>query len=714
MRSWKTFFINGIFAGNCLLVFLLVAEEFVVIPHWLQVAGRMHPLILHFPLVLIILSVLWEGFFMRQLQQPSGEKIGDALMISTAGFTMITAVMGMILSREPGYEQDSISWHKWGGIILSIGCMAWYSFRGAIRANNGFLVSSGIVTLLTLVITGHEGASITHGDNFLLAPVTKDKVKLKVNIEEAKVYADIIHPILESKCLGCHNSKKAKGELVMETAAGLYKGGKNGILWDSAANEFGLLLQRLHLPLDDKKHMPPKGKMQLTPEEATLLALWIKKGADTANRYLALDPSDSIRILAAQYFTTGTEEEYTFPAAPEKTIQSLNNHYRLVAQIAAESPALQVSFFGASQYKSSDLNELLAVKQQVVSMHLNKIPVTDKDLEIIGQFPELRELNLSFTDITDTGLNSLLTLKSLNHLSLSGTHITAAGLKKLQALKKLKKLYCWSTTVPETEIAGLRKIMPETDIEYGYSGDTVRIRLNPPIIENEEMILTGATALRLKHFVNGVDIRYTLDGQEPDSINSPKYDGKTEINSAVTLRTKAFKNGWLSSETISRSFFKVGLAPDSVYLKYDPDPAYKGKGARTLFDAIKGDNNFRNGLWLGFKDKPMDLVIQFNEPKQVSSVNISGLVDIGSYLMPPAEIQVWGGVQGSPLRLLSTIKPKQPVKDTAGYQISYPSVFKPATVTQMRLVVRSVNPLPKWHNGKGEKGWFFADEVFIQ
>ena len=40
---------------NCLLIFLVIMENRVVVPSWLQVAGRMHPLVLHFPIVLILL-----------------------------------------------------------------------------------------------------------------------------------------------------------------------------------------------------------------------------------------------------------------------------------------------------------------------------------------------------------------------------------------------------------------------------------------------------------------------------------------------------------------------------------------------------------------------------------------------------------------------------------------------------------------------------------
>jgi uncharacterized membrane protein len=126
MRSWKTFFFNTIFTGNCLLVFILLAEDHIIVPHWLQVGGRMHPLILHFPLVLIFLSVVWEFFFSARKKDLAFISIGDGLLLLTAFATMVTAIMGMLLSREPGYDADAIWLHKWGGVVLSLLILAWY------------------------------------------------------------------------------------------------------------------------------------------------------------------------------------------------------------------------------------------------------------------------------------------------------------------------------------------------------------------------------------------------------------------------------------------------------------------------------------------------------------------------------------------------------------------------------------------------------------
>jgi len=81
-----------------------------------------------------------------------------------------------------------------------------------------FFVLKLIDSLLVLIITGHLGGTLTHGDGFLTKGfngISKDSsasVKKSIpNVQEAIVYSDIIQPILIDKCGGWHSAKKQKG-----------------------------------------------------------------------------------------------------------------------------------------------------------------------------------------------------------------------------------------------------------------------------------------------------------------------------------------------------------------------------------------------------------------------------------------------------------------------------------------------------------------------
>ena len=481
MQRWKNIIFNTTFALNILLLFLFIFDNRLHVPPWLQVVGRMHTLFLHFPIVMLALCIFWELFSgYKKAYIGVKAEIGDELLLAAAFTSVITALMGLFLSREDGYTADLLVWHKWGGVFISFLSLAWYVFRVKVRQMKAALLTTALAALVMIIVTGHLGADITHGQDFLLAPVTPEKQKPVVLFEDAEVYANMVQPIFETKCLSCHNSEKAKGKLILETTEDILKGGKDGKLWDSTDNDFGLLMQRIHLPPQSKKHMPPEGKPQLTEEESQILYYWIKSGASFTTKVASLPGNDTLRMLATKLFQTIETDDYTFAPADEKKVTALNNNYRVVRPLALGSPALGVDFFSIEQFKSEQLKELSDIKNQIVALNLDKMPVNDEDLKTISQFVNLRKLNLSFTNITGATLNELAKLKELKILSLSGTKIRASNLRPLVSLPKLTHLFIWSTAIAPDEIDKLQQQFKTTAIETGFRGDTVVIKLNPP------------------------------------------------------------------------------------------------------------------------------------------------------------------------------------------------------------------------------------------
>jgi uncharacterized membrane protein len=683
-----------------------------VLPAWLQVAGRMHPMILHFPIVLVVSYVLYALFFQKKFSPPeTALHFGEWLLLLSAFTAVITALMGLFLSREEGYDPEALLWHKWGGVSVSLLMLLWYGLRNSLAKTKTGTIAATLVSFTAIIFTGHQGAGITHGQNFLMAPLLPEKKQQQVLLEDAEVFTHMVRPILQAKCMSCHNSKKAKGELVMETKELLLKGGKDGKLWDSTEADFGLLMKRIHLPLETKKHMPPQGKPQLTEDDISILSNWIKSGADFKIKVVDLAANSELRKIAERIFTTIETDEYDFAAADERKVQSLNNNYRIVYPLAKNSPALGAEFFSASQFKPESLKDLLEVKQQLVSLSLDKMPVKDEDLKTISQFSQLRKLKLSFTDITGATINELTALKELKQLSLSGTAIKADALKNLSSLKQLTRLFLWNTGLKDNEIKQLEN--KNLVIETGFRSDTITLKLTPPILENEEQVIIKFQLLKLKHYINGVTIRYTLDGTDPDSLRSPMYTKNVTISGNAHLKAIAYKPGWYTSDTTEADFYAAKYRPDSLIHLLPPDAEYKDDKSKTLIDLVKGDKNFRSGKWVAFKMNGMEALLVFNQPAAISAVTISSLVDIGSYLMPPLSLEVWGGDDPKQLKLLKRITPPQPTKMQPAYLKAYDLKFKTITARYLKLIANPVPKLPKWHPGKGQKGWFFTDEIIV-
>jgi hypothetical protein len=657
------------------------------------------------------LVIIWECII--QLKIPDlKSQIGNFLLLATAFSTAISALMGLFLAKEVGYEPDNITWHQWSGITVSMLTLLWYSYREYFRKNNKILYGLGALSFVAIILTGHQGANITHGENFLFAPLIPEKQPVQVLLEDAVVYTHLVKPIIEEKCLQCHNSGKAKGNLNMETVEFLLKGGKNGKLWDTTAQQFGLLMQRIHLPLDEKKHMPPKGKPQLTEEEIQILHYWIKKGSDFKLKVVDLKDKDTLKLLAQRVLKPLENEQFSFSPASASMIQKLNSDYRIIYPIALNSPALAVDFFGLANFKSSQLTDLQAIKENIVALNLNKMPVQNADLKTIAQFSNLRKLNLAFTQISGANLGELKKLKELKSLSLAGTKVKPQDLSVLKGMEKLSAIYLWNTQVTEKELISLKKIFPKTHLESGFKSDTVSIKLNSPIIETENQIFKDKIIVKLKHYLKGVNIRYTLNGKDPDSLNSPIYKDGINITQTGELKVKAFLNGWQSSSVVSRKYFKSTIKADSIQLVNLPSEKYKALGSKSLQDGEKGDFNFRSGMWLGYNGSTLEAFLYFDKMKKIQSVGISALINANSHILPPVQIEVWGGEDKDKMTLLKTLHPEQ-LTEYKTFLADYTCEFTPLFAKVLKIKINPLVALPNWHEAKGKPAWIMIDEVFL-
>jgi Fn3 associated len=239
------------------------------------------------------------------------------------------------------------------------------------------------------------------------------------------------------------------------------------------------------------------------------------------------------------------------------------------------------------------------------------------------------------------------------------------------------------------------------------------LKLSPPVLLNEEGFLSTAVPLKLKHYIQGTTIRYTMDGSEPDSLNSPVFKGDEKINSNVLVRAKAYKPGWITSDMLEANFYKNTYTPDTLIYLVKPNEKYKDDSGELLIDRQKGEPDFRSGNWVAFRENRMECLLQFSKPVPIQSITLSSLIDASSYIMPAQSIEIWGGDEARNLRLLGKLVPEQPTKAMGTILKGYECKFNTATVKYIKIIGNPVGKLPAWHPGKGDKGWIFVDEILV-
>ena len=325
-------------------------------------------------------------------------------------------------------------------------------------------------------------------------------------------------------------------------------------------------------------------------------------------------------------------------------------------------------------------------------------------------FENLQRLNLNYTDVTEKGLVQLTGLKKLEELALSGTKVSSTTALELVKLPVLKSLYVWNTAIDSAAAVVLKKAGKGVKIETGFTddGETI-LPLNPPIAKTAPGIYEPSTLIELKHPFRGVEIRYTLDEKEPDSVSSPVYEKPFPIEAFTVVKAKAYKKGWYGSKNLKAVYFIKGIWPDSVAL-VSKDPATKGKG-KELFDTDIGDLNLGSGAWIELK-QPTEMEFFFTKPVTLQEVALNSFVRMEWNIFPVQKIEVWGGTP-SAVTKLTTWQQGAPAKMEEP-DLKQPLVRFPATsVSYLKVVVYPVASMPSWHANKNKPSRVFVSEVVL-
>ena len=461
-----------------------------------ELIGHLHPLIVHLPIGIVIFA-----YIMMILQQfrkiDMNAAIDLALLLGTLS-SVFACIAGWFLAKSGEYETDAIFKHQWTGISTTIlGFLAYFLKK--------YRWIFATATTICLTIAGHFGGNITHGEAYLFTSKSKstttiDTTKiasfessdtiLSMNPAAKKktfVYREKIIPILKTKCYNCHSTSKKKGSLRLDSEDFIKKGGKNGRIVNLGNPNKSTLFTHLILPEDDDKHMPPKGKTQLTRNEISTIYSWIKKGASFVEEIETI--ANEKALVETFILNTPNKSEASSDISVIEKTDLQNNESKLQAiNVEAVSPSvleklkqqnigitylgngsnyISANFVNVRNYKPILLNDLESINNQLINLRLSNQPINDEAIKKITNFKNLTRLNLENTNISDVTLEHLKALPNLEQLNLYGTNITDSGLLALSKYSSLKVVYLWQTKVSKSGIEHLKKSLPKLQIEAG-------------------------------------------------------------------------------------------------------------------------------------------------------------------------------------------------------------------------------------------------------
>jgi len=301
----------------------------------LRFFGRLHPVVVHFPIALLsvgaLLEIAWVLFGKRR-SRPSMSAL--VCVVFGALGAAVAAWYGWLNADFEPYGRGvafTLHLHRWLGIsTASLAAIAMVAGVGAVlKARAGTLVAKKMdagtavyrvalmLAAIGVAITGHFGGELVYGSDYFSevlfpdspTPVEKnasDAATADIDPELASWMAMLdesagksgngaedgsvdlsvdfvqeIAPIFANHCVKCHGPKKHKGDFRLDAQHFVFddRDADEQVIvpGDAQASE---LYWRISLPPNDEDVMPPESKGEpLLPAQRALIEQWITEGA---------------------------------------------------------------------------------------------------------------------------------------------------------------------------------------------------------------------------------------------------------------------------------------------------------------------------------------------------------------------------------------------------------------------------------------------------
>jgi uncharacterized membrane protein/mono/diheme cytochrome c family protein len=525
--------------------------------------GRTHAILVHFPIAMLIVAAMLE--VIAALRDRFGRTAEHPLVLSHAGLVCVGfGTAGAIAASAAGWlnadiegvgssVESNLFWHRWLGITVCVFAVviaiAGLVGRSGVR-RRAVVVYRGVLLLTAALVgfTGHLGGNMVYGSDYLQnafkvkspsAPTPGgDGVEPRGEVVEGQIEkgADATAPagegtatekpavpgpatgvvtttanqiniraqeIFDARCIDCHGSRRAKGDLRLDTLD-FAKASASVIAGKPDESD---LIQRLLLPEDHDDYMPADDP-PLPQEEVNALRAWVtslagggavevspaatedapasgggskdapKQGAEGSGPApssseskpqdghagpAAVRPPAKQDVKPAPVVLTAEQR-----AARDQAIVAIRKAGAYAGPIATDSELVHANFAIMGKACTDQSLALLAGLEPVLhELNLSGTSVTDVGLKQVTHYGRLERLNLSRTPVTDAGVATVASIKSLTWLNLHNTAVGDAAVDAMAGMQGLRGAVLWRTGMTEGGISRLAAARTDLVIETG-------------------------------------------------------------------------------------------------------------------------------------------------------------------------------------------------------------------------------------------------------
>ena len=194
-----------------------------------EAIGRFHPVLVHLPIGILLVGLLLQWLSRKDKYNISIEVIKIVLLCGSFS-AFLACITGFLLSGSGDYEGSLVAWHMWMGMGVAAASLVLIARTFKQQYDIVHRLTS-FSLLMLIIITGHLGSSLTHGENYLIDSWSTNEDTLATpkpttNKQETMAYDNELKTELQIKPYTSDPAQKQKGGLRVNEPEWLRKAGK--------------------------------------------------------------------------------------------------------------------------------------------------------------------------------------------------------------------------------------------------------------------------------------------------------------------------------------------------------------------------------------------------------------------------------------------------------------------------------------------------------
>jgi uncharacterized membrane protein len=327
--------------------------------NYAEIIGRFHPLIVHLPIGILTLGLLLAAVSRIEKYEMLRPAVSFTLFWGAAG-AVGSCILGYLLSLSGDYNADLLFKHQWTGIGLAVAATGVWALYRFPKADLSFTKGiSWILTTSLLVVAGHYGGSLTHGENYLTElffKKKKEKIVVPHVSDSTQVFQNKIvinENKIPNEVLSLEKSNVLQGEKSLKRAQNSPQNAKNTegppspILVVKEESKPIMAYQELIQPILEQRcyscHGPNKSKADLRLDSPEA----IQKGGENGSILTTGNPQKSTLYT---YLVLPEEDDMHMPPTgkPQLTTEQINLIHKWIEKGGSFDKAMTFSKTGTS------------------------------------------------------------------------------------------------------------------------------------------------------------------------------------------------------------------------------------------------------------------------------------------------------------------------------------------------------------------------------